>query len=502
MAAPYRVREHPRTLIIGLGGGADALAGLANGVGQMTAVELNPVTVRLGSRDFRDFNGDLFNSPRLEVVTGEARHWVESHDEKFDLIVLNSIDTLSALSSGAYVLAESYLYTVEGFRSYLERLAPGGVYALYSFDNFGIAGPSFIITRFAATLERALASLGVAEPARNIVVLAGQGSTPLVATLVKREPFTAEELAHLDDLARTEGFQFWHRPDVPVEHPVDRFLRMPPAERQAFMRAHYLRFDPATDLSPFFFNFYKWRSVVVRSPDDTGTTPATGQKMLLVMLVQAIVISAAMIVWPLRRLRTSAAAPLSRAAIAYFSALGLGFILLEISLLQRFVLFLGFPTYSLSVVLFALLLSTGTGSLLSARVFGGGRVQPITAAIVLAVLVAAFELFAPAVFHATLPASLAERIAISVAMIAPIGLVLGVFFPAGIRIVEATDARLVAWAWAVNGCTTVIGTILAVMLAMAAGFRVASLAAVLLYLCGATAMSAAARSRALVTTPR
>jgi len=119
-------------LIIGLGGGADALAGLANGVGPMTAIELNPVTVRLGRDDFRDFNGNLFNSPRLDVVNGEARHWVESHDEKFDLIVLNSIDTLSALSSGAYVLAESYLYTVEAFRSYLSRLAPGGIYALYS----------------------------------------------------------------------------------------------------------------------------------------------------------------------------------------------------------------------------------------------------------------------------------------------------------------------------------------------------------------------------------
>jgi hypothetical protein len=185
----------------------------------------------------------------------------------------------------------------------------------------------------------------------------------------------------------------------------------------------------------------------------------------------------------------------------YLSALVLGFILLEIILLQRFVLFLGFPTFSLSVVLFSLLLSTGAGSLFGARVFPAERSQ-VTAAVVLAALVAVFELLAPAVFRASLPASLATRVAISVVMLAPIGFVLGTFFPAGIRTVEATDPRLVAWAWAVNGCTTVIGTILAVMLAMTEGFRIVSLAAVALYLTGAFALSAVRRSRALVTTVR
>ncbi|RMF23563.1 MAG: hypothetical protein D6760_05105, partial [Deltaproteobacteria bacterium] len=192
MASPYQILSRPRTLIIGLGGGADALAGIANGVGPMTGLELNPVTVELGKRRFADFNGGLFNSPRLDVVAAEARHWVESHDERFDLIVLNSIDTLAALSSGAYVLAESYLYTVEAFGRYLDHLRDNGMFALFSFDNNGVAGPTFIILRYLETLRRALEARGARDPNRHLAVFSADERIPLVATLVKKTEFTDE----------------------------------------------------------------------------------------------------------------------------------------------------------------------------------------------------------------------------------------------------------------------------------------------------------------------
>ena len=489
MATPYKILDAPRVLIIGLGGGADALAGVANGAGPMTGLELNPITVDLGRADYADFNGGLFDSDVLEVETAEARHWIESSDREFDLIVLNSIDTLSALSSGAYVLAESYLYTVEAFRSYLEHLGPGGVYSLFSFDNNGLAGPTFIILRFASTLDAALRALGAEDPKRHMAIIASTEETPLVNTLVKRVPFTGAEVEALEDFVEREGFVFWHRPDRPTDHQVASYLALEETERKDFLDGHYLRLGAVTDASPFFFNFYKWSSLLVPHSDDSGTTPSTGQRMLMVMLVQALMVSAALIFWPLARLRKSRPVGGALGPVVYFSALGLGFILIEISLMQRFVLFLGFPTYSLSVVLFSLLTFTGLGSAFSARLGPPFSRKPAAALAVLALAVAVFLSVSPGLFERLLDRPLGLRVVVSVAMIAPLGLVLGIFFPLGIRTIESLDRRLVAWAWAVNGFATVIGTIIAVMAAIVWGFSAVMLGALGVYLAGVAALS-------------
>jgi hypothetical protein len=488
MAAPYQIRSQPETLIIGLGGGADALAGIANGVGPITALELNPVTVELGRDKYRDFNGGLFSAPGVEVVNAEARHWIESHpDERFDLVVLNSIDTLSALSSGAYVLAESYLYTTDAFRSYLERLKPGGMFALYSFDNFGVAGPTYIMLRFAATLETVLESLGAKDPASQMVILASPGDVPLVATMTKLEPYTPGEIAALERFAEAEGFSFWHKPYSKQSHPVSDFLALDTQAREQFIDGHFLRLDPVTDTNPFFFNFYSWSGLLFPRADDTRTTPATGQRILLVMLAQAVLVSIAMILWPLRRLESARHVKKPFGLVLYFSALGLGFIFLEIVLLQRFVLFLGFPTYSLSVVMFSLLVSAGLGSTLSARWTSSPRTTLVGAVALLVVLVAVFHAVAPAIFDTYLSAGLAARVAISIALLAPLGVVLGTFFPTGIRLIESIDPHLVPWAWAINGCTTVIGTILSVVLGMTFGFGMVAAIATALYVAGTAA---------------
>lgn len=491
MSAPYRLLRHPETLIIGLGGGADALAGIANDAGPMTGLELNPVTVKLGSETYRDFNGGLFRSDRLHVVNTEARHFTEANrDRRFDLVVLNGIDTLSALSSGAYVLAESYLYTREAFTRYLELLKPNGIYALYAFDNFGLAGPTLMALRFASTIRAALVALGVEDPKRHVVVLAGAGDAPLVATLVKRSPFTADDLRALDTFAAEEGFTFWQRPERLVDHQVGRFLWMTDGERDRFLADHYLQLGPVSDDTPFFFNFYKWKSILVPRADDPHTTPSTGQRMLVVMLVQATVIALALILAPLYWAARERRRRYPRLALtSYFAALGFGFILLEVSLMQRFVLFLGFPTYSLSVVLFTLLLATGAGSFVSTRVTSRPARAVLAAAAMLAAVVLLLIVALPPLFTTLLDRSLAVRIVTSVVVLTPLGILLGMFFPLGIRALETVDRRLVPWAWAVNGCTTVVGTIVAAILGMTVGFTVVMVTAAVLYLGGALALA-------------
>ena len=175
--------------------------------------------------------------------------------------------------------------------------------------------------------------------------------------------------------------------------------------------------------------------------------------------------------------------------LAYFCALGLGFICLEISLLQRFVLFLGFPTYSLSVVLFSLLLWTGLGSALSSLVPARSPRAFVLASAALVLLVCAFQLLGRPVLAAHLSSDLPVRIAIAAALLMPFGVVLWMFFPLGLRVVQALDTHLVPWAWGINACATVVGTIASAMLAMSFGFDVVMLGATLLYAGGAVAIA-------------
>jgi hypothetical protein len=226
--------------------------------------------------------------------------------------------------------------------------------------------------------------------------------------------------------------------------------------------------------------------------------------VLAVMLVQALSMSALLILLPLRRVPLAGGGSRAQRAalLLYFAALGAGFILLEISLIQRFVLFLGYPTYSLSVVMFALLASTGVGSLLTERVSSRFEARLPLRLFWLAGLAALLVHAAPFVFERLLGAPLALRIAVSIALLAPLGVVLGGFFPLGLRIAERANPRLVPWAWAVNGCATVIGTLVAVIAAMSSSFTAVTWLAVAVYALGVAALFAVERGSAAAEATR
>jgi hypothetical protein len=355
--------------------------------------------------------------------------------------------------------------------------------------------------RLASVVRRALESRGVGEPARHVLVVASPGTLPLTHTLVKNEPFTAEEVAKIEAFAAEEGFELWHRPDRPVENLTSKILRWPQDELERFYARSPLKLGPTTDDSPFFFNFYKWRALAqpaTYSMLGYDRTLATGQIVLVIMLLQAVVMSALLILLPLRRVpRVTGGTALQRGAfLLYFAALGTGFILLEISLIQRFVLFLGYPTYSLTVVMLSLLVSTGVGSLVTGRVDSRFASRLPLRLVALALLAGLLVVGAPRVFERLLGAPLALRIAVSIALLAPLGFVLGGFFPLGIRMAERVNPRLVPWAWAVNGCATVIGTLVAVIAGMSASFTAVTVIAIAVYVVGVSALLGAGRGSA------
>jgi hypothetical protein len=490
--APYVVRnDRPEVLIIGVGGGTDILSAIANDAKRIVGVELNPVTIALGQGPYAEYNGGIFNRPEVTMVAAEGRHYLRSHEDRYDVIEINSVDTLSALSSGAYVLSESYLYTADAVNDYLAHLRPQGVFAMAVGDFNTEAWRPRHTLRLLSNVRQALLERGVSDPRKHVVVIASREGLAMAHTLVKNEPFTAEEMARLDAWVDAEGFDYWQRPDTRVAHDAARILWDDDEGREAFYRAEDLNFRATTDESPFFFNFYKWRKLWRRSNElDAARTFATGQIVLVLMLLQSLAFAALLILAPLIRLRKGLQGiPRRGGYVLYFLALGLGFIFLEISFIQRFVLYLGYPTYALSVVLFSLLSFTGIGSFCAGGVMRSAphRALPWLLAVLVAVTGAYLVGLTPT-FNATLGLALPWRIAIAVILLAPLGLILGMFFPIGITIVASVHDRFVPWAWGINGCATVVGTILAVIVAITWSFTVVSVLALAIYALGVGGM--------------
>ncbi len=488
--APYVLKEKPSVLIIGVGGGTDILNAVSNQAKSVVGVELNPITVELGKQPYAEYNGGLFNRPEVTMVAAEGRHYLRSHRDTYDLIEINSVDTLSALSSGAYVLSESYLYTADAVSDYLAHLNPGGVFAM-AMGDFNVPQQLARHTlRLISNTRRALLQRGVQHPEAHVVIVASNEGLAMAHTMVKNEPFTAEEMQKLDAFVQAQDFVYWTRPDRRIDHGAALLLWGSDAEREQYYDAQDLNLRATTDESPFFFNFYKWRSLLRRSGElDSARTFATGQIVLVIMLVQSTLFASILILTPLLRLRDGLSNVARRSGyVMYFVALGLGFILLEISFIQRFVLYLGYPTYALSVVLFSLLTFTGLGSFFSERIAPPyERVLPklLGALIVVAI---AYLVGLQLVFNATLGASLAVRIVIAVLLLAPLGIVLGMFFPLGVKLAAQANPTLVPWAWGINGCATVVGTILAVIVAISWDFRGVTLLSLAIYGGGVAAM--------------
>lgn len=495
---PYLLLDRPKVVAIGLGGGVDVLNALLNGAESVTGVEINPQTVYAGKSVFSEFNGNLLNRPGVEAVTSEGRSFLRTRDARYDLVEINSVDTLAALNSGAYVLSESYLYTSDAVAEYLDHLEPGGIFAMVVGDVRTPSEPPRHTFRLASVVRRALESRGVTDPARHVMIVGSRGPLPMTHTLVKNEPFSADEIRTVAEYLQEEGFRFWHRPDRMVDDGAARILTSSPADLEWFYDHFPLNVRATSDESPFFFNFYRWSALLdpaVYANLGHERTSATGQIILVIMLFQSIFFGLVLIVLPLRFLpRKQSGSRGRKAYLAYFSALGAGFILLEISLIQRFVLFLGYPTYALTVVLLSLLIFSGAGSYLTNRVHDRFERALPPRLLALLILGAAYLIGLPVLFDALLALPLAVRVIVAIALLAPLGLVLGGFFPLGVRFVEERDPQLVPWAWAINGCTTVVGTVLAVMIGMTWSFTVVTLLAMGVYAGGVVSLVLSARS--------
>lgn len=487
---PYEIAPaRPRVLVIGVGGGIDVLTALHFGASHVTGVELDPETVGLIRDELADVNRSAFRRPEVELVAGEGRHYVKRSDQRFDLIQITGVDTLAAQSSGAYVLAENYIYTVEAFGEYLDHLTPDGMLSITTacvdMQHPRTAG------RMVSVAHRALRERGIESPQDHIAVIF---STNLYATvLVRTRPFSPEEIRRLEQVSADKGFVPLYLPGGASKGVFRALVSLDGEAREAVLDQRRYLIYPVTDDSPFFFRFFRWHELFDVSEIDPLHASALGQLVLLALLISLSVFGALFVLMPLGAFRSrgipGAGGP-RLGLLVYFAAVGLGFMLFEISLLQRFVLYLGYPTYSLSVVLFSLLVFLGFGSFLSRRWVGRERAALPLAVLALGGLALFYMQGLPRIQDHTLGMALALRVAISLAALAPLGLVLGMFFPLGVRAAERIHPDLVPWGWAINGCASVTATVLAVILAMSWGFSRVWVLSVVIYALGVLALLA------------
>lgn len=469
---------HPaRVLVVGAGGGVDVRSALHHGAVHVDAVEINPITVGLVTDTYAEWLGGLFSRQEVSLHLAEGRSFVRRVAEPYDMIQLSLVDTWAAAASGAYSLAEGYLYTVEAFEDYLEDLTENGVLTLTRWRWV----PARETLKLCTVATEALRRRGVLRPEQHIVLMA---NTELATILVKRTPFRDAELRAVRTVAEAADVAVLVAPGLRIDDDHSRFFSAP--DRAAFIDAYPYDIRPATDDSPFFFQFGWWRDAQLLGVGwREASVLLSGRLVLLATAVQAAVASSVLLVLPLFAGATKASgAPRMRTGrvVAYFFLIGLSFMLLEIALMQRLTLYLGHPVYAIVAVLSMLLASAGVGSSCTTRLLAVGRL-PAVLFPAIGVVVVVYAVGLQGLFQTTLPLALSLRFAVTAALLCPLGFLIGVPFPAAIAsLVKADQEYVIGWAWASNGCASVLGPILAVLLAMDVGFRAVMIVAALGYL--------------------
>jgi spermidine synthase len=491
-----------KTLIIGPGGGRDVLFALAAGATDITAVEINPLIANNVMRGkYARASGHLYQDPRVHVVVDEGRSFVRRSDQHYDMIQASLVDTWAATAAGAFALTENTLYTMEAFHDYFAHLTDRGVVTMTRFyggsDGQGVAESPRLLILAGGALQQ----LGVKPTDVRKHIFFAVGSDEPQGTLVaKRTEFTADEVARLEARAAIAKMTILVSPKTPGTSQLERYLDA--GAWSDVVKSARDELEPPTDDRPFFFFFKKFGDLF----EVKGKEIYDPGLWVIVSLGSVLALGILFIMLPLavRLVRTGTRSKVEPArtqalTLTYFGLVGFAFMAVEIALMQRFTLFVGHPSYSLLVVLFSVLLSTAAGAVLTARfpLARLGRVMMI-AGLVLAALAAFYGVVLGDLLRAWIGLERPLRIVITAILVAPCGLLMGAMIPSVVRVLGAANSSLVPWGWGVNGAMSVIGTSVATIIAIYAGFTATFLVGAACYgLAGVLGALCAQRYRSL-----
>ncbi len=485
---PYILRPGGKTLVIGSGGGLDVARAVFSGSKDVTAVEINPIIATTIMRQkFPQYSHGLYLRPEVHLNVEDGRSFVRRSREKYDVIQATLVDTWASTAAGAFALTENNLYTTDAFIDYLNHLTDRGV---ITFTRWGFDPPRESLRLVSLAME-ALLELGERQPWRHVMVVRSEAEKirevgALDTIVISRKPFTPDDLARAFIEVKEARYEFLYRPGDQFHNPFGELLRS--AHPADFAAGYTYDITPVSDDRPFFFFTVQPRDVF-----DIGSMLASTsmdykvQKAVpLLFEVTGVSILATVLMLLLPPLLLRSKLPRERGErgfLLYFVCLGVGYILVQVALIQKFVLLLGHPAYALTVVIFSMLVSSSVGSYASGTLIGSsGRRWRIMLALTGAAIAALAVILAP-LTAAAVPWPLAAKVALAVAVVAPVGFLMGMPFPNGLARVKDAYPGAIRWAWSLNAAASVMGSAAAICLSIYFGLRFSILAGALLYWC-------------------
>ena len=465
---PFKMMQDPKVLVIGSGGGRDVVASLVSGSKDITSVEINPIIYET-VKSYGDRAGNVYSHEYVRSYVDEGRSFITRSSEKYDIIYVPFVDTWASVSSGGLSVSENFLYTLEGFQQYYDHLTDRGKIVTV---RWLIDAPRFIST-YAKLLEQN----GIPQDQlhRHLIMVTSDSYTqdPSVTMVIfSKSPFTDEEIRFLSQSFSQYDYRPILVPGQIMLEPYSALLRGE-VNLDQFYDMFETKVYPVTDDNPYFLSFEK-------------PLPGAVEVLLYASIGIVVIFLLVPFAWMRRRREKEVDTKKSEIRIAtvipYFAALGVGFILIELALLQKLILLMGNPTMTFALLLFTLLISSGAGSLLSSRIAKNNMKNLVFVIGGIAGLGILYVLFLPPIIYSTITEPIEVKAAVSIAILAPIGFLMGMPLPTGMRLLKVHRPNYIPWMWAVNGAFSVLGAVLAIALGIMYGSSLAMILGILIYL--------------------
>jgi predicted membrane-bound spermidine synthase len=497
---PYLLRPGAKTLVIGPGGGWDVSRALASGSKDITGVEINPIIARVIMKEkFPQYSNRLYFRPEVKIEIEDGRSFVRRSPERYQVLQATLVDTWASTAAGAFALSENNLYTTNAFVDYLSHLTSDG---LMSFTRWGFNPPRESL-RVVALAVNALRQLGEKDPARHVAVvrenlqnLEGWGSQDTI--LVARHPFTATDIALIDQAAATARMEVVYVPGTTRDTPFRGLLTAADSER--FYDSYAFDVRPVSDNRPFFFYTVQPRDLwqFLQSASRQNADFKINSALPVLFGLIAISIVAMLIILSLPPLVLRQGLPRGRGvmpALLFFLCIGAGYILIQVALIQKFVLFLGHPTYALTVIIFSMLISSGLGSYWSKSLVRADISRLYVVLFLIAAAIVGLSVIVGPIAESGVALARPLKILISIALICPAGFAMGMPFPTGLTLIERVMPAAVRWAWAINAASSVLGSAAAIFLAIYIGIQATLIIGGACYLAAAISIASSALNK-------
>ena len=465
---PFKMMQDPKVLVIGSGGGRDVVASLVSGSKDVTSVEINPIIYET-VKSYGDRAGNVYSHEYVRSYVDEGRSFITRSSEKYDIVYVPFVDTWASVSSGGLSVSENFLYTLQGFQQYYDHLTATGKIVTV---RWLIDAPRFIST-YAKLLEQN--GIPQDQLERHLIMVTSDSYTqdPSVTMVIfSKSPFTDEEIRFFSQSFSQYGYKPILVPGQIMREPYSALLNGQ-INLDQFYNMFKTKVYPVTDDNPYFLSFEK-------------PLPGVVEVLLYASVGIVAIFLLVPFAWMKRRREEEVGTKKSEIGIAtmipYFAALGMGFILIELALLQKLILLMGNPTMTFALLLFTLLISSGAGSLLSARIAKNNMKNLVFIIGGIAGLGILYFLFLPPIIYSTIAEPIEAKAAVSIAILAPIGFLMGMPLPTGMRLLKVHRPDYIPWMWAVNGAFSVLGAVLAIALGIMYGSSLAMILGILIYL--------------------